>query len=150
MDINLKSVFLVSKKVIPIMKKQKGGSIINVASNAAYIGQRPLVGSGVHYHVAKAGVVNLTKTIALQYGPFGIRANAISPGSTFGADPDGTQSASFGVEKELGAESYLKGIPLGRFGTPRDMANAALFLASDRSSYVNGVTIFVNGGSLIV
>jgi len=146
MDINLKSMLLTCKSVLPIMKKQKSGNIINVASSASFTGASTIVGSGAHYHVSKAGVVSLTKTLAVQYGPLGIRANAIAPGQTYGADSDGTQSASFGVPPTGDPEKYLQNIPLRRFSTPRDIANAALFLASDRSSYVHGTTLHVNGG----
>ena len=149
MDINLKSIFLISKQVIPIMKKQKSGNIINIASSAGFLGAKTDLGSGAHYHVSKAGVVSLTKTLAVQYGPYGIRANAIAPGLMYGVDPDGTQSASFGVRPE-DTEKTVKNIPLGRLGTPRDVAYAALFLASDKSSYIHGTTLHVNGGNPIL
>jgi NAD(P)-dependent dehydrogenase (short-subunit alcohol dehydrogenase family) len=149
MDINLKSVFLLCKQVIPIMKKQKSGNIINIASSAAFRGCQGEVGSGAHYNVSKAGVVNLTKTLALQYGPHGIRANTIAPGFMYGADPDGTKSASFGWATPEDTEKGVKTIPLRRMGTPGDIADAILFLASDKSRYVHGATLHVNGGTVM-
>jgi 3-oxoacyl-[acyl-carrier protein] reductase len=148
MAVNLKSVFFCSKAVIPTMKKQRSGVIINMASTAAFIGSSGLGGSGFHYNVSKAGIVSMTKTLALQLGPYNIRVNCISPGDIALKDPDGTQTAGMLTTPEEN-EQDLRTIPLGRLGMPRDIANVAVFLASDRSSYVHGVTIDVNGGKLI-
>lgn len=148
MAINLRGYFLCSKAVIPTMKRQRSGVIISIASTAAFIGSNGQAGSGFHYNVSKAGIVNLTKTLALQLGPYNIRVNCISPGDIAGADPDGTQTAGMLSTSEEN-EQLLKTIPLGRLGIPRDIANVAVFLASDRSSYIHGVTIDVNGGKLI-
>lgn len=148
MAVNLKGFFFCSKAVIPIMKKQKSGVIISVASTAAFVGSSGLGGSGFHYNVSKAGVVNMTKSLALQLGPYNIRVNCICPGDIPLADPDGTQTAGMLPTPEEN-EQDLKTVPLGRLGTPHDVANVAVFLASDRSSYVHGETINVDGGLMI-
>ena len=148
MAVNLKGVFFCSKAVIPTMKKQRSGVIINIASTAAFIGSSGLGGSGFHYNVSKAGIVSITKTLALQLGPHNIRVNCISPGDIALADPDGTQTAGMLTTSQEN-EQDLRTVPLGRLGMPQDIANVAIFLASDRSSYVHGVTIDVNGGKLI-
>lgn len=149
MKINLTGVFLCSKAVIPAMKKQKYGNIINISSRAAFIGCGTEGGAGPHYFASKAAVVNFTKTLAVQLGPFNVRANSIAPGAIPAADPDGTQSASFGQPPEQQTK-IGRMIPLGRVGTPKDIANVALFLASDKSSYVHGTTIDVSGGWLML
>jgi NAD(P)-dependent dehydrogenase (short-subunit alcohol dehydrogenase family) len=143
---NLKSAFLCSQAVIPSMKKQKSGNIVNIASGAAFSGAGAKGGSGAHYNASKAALVNLTKTLAVQLGPYGIRANTIAPSLVYAADADGTHSASFGAENAEDMERIMKLIPLGRLGTPKDVANAAVFLASDKNSYIHGATLHVNGG----
>jgi 3-oxoacyl-[acyl-carrier protein] reductase len=130
------------------MKKQRSGVIISVASTAAFVGSAGLGGSGFHYNVSKAGVVNMTKSLALQLGPYNIRANCICPGDIPLADPDGAQTAGMLPTPEEN-EQDLKSVPLGRLGIPHDVANVAVFLASDRSSYVTGETINVDGGLMI-
>jgi len=149
MDVNAKSAFLCSQAVIPTMKKQKSGNIINIGSSAAFAGARSGSGSGAHYNASKAAVTNLTKTLAVQLGPYGIRANTISPAFIYQADPDGTQSASFGGTAEEW-ERLIKLTPIGRLGMPKDVANAAVFLASDKSSYVHGATLHVSGGNVML
>lgn len=134
-DTNLKSMFLCSKHVIPHMLKQKKGSIINMSSILGLVGF-----SGANaYSASKGGSRLLTRTMALDYAKDGIRVNAICPG--FIRTPM--------VEKGLDEES-LKGVaamhPLGRLGKPEEVAYAALFLASDESSFVTGSDIFVDGG----
>jgi NAD(P)-dependent dehydrogenase (short-subunit alcohol dehydrogenase family) len=148
MGINLNGFFYCSKAVIPTMKRQRSGVIISIASTAAFVGSTGKSGSGFHYNISKAGLVNLNKTLALQLGPHNIRVNCISPGAIAEPDPDGTQtSGMLSTTKEK--EKLLETIPLGRIGMPRDIANVALFLASERASYVHGTTIDVNGGRLI-
>lgn len=135
-DINLKGVYLCSRYVIPHMQKQKKGSIINTASIAGIIGYP----GAAAYCASKGGVHNLTKAMALDYGPDGIRVNNICPGvietpMTVGA---------YGSEEEV--KKQAADYPIGRVGSPEDIAYAALFLASDESTFVTGTSLIVDGG----
>jgi 3-oxoacyl-[acyl-carrier protein] reductase len=144
MNVNLKSVFLCSKAVVPIMKKQKSGNIVNISSGAGRVGMG-MYGSGPAYGVSKAGVINLTKTLARQLAPHKIRVNCVSPGDISGTDSDGTRTIGFLLtEREI--EEARKLIPLGEVGKPIDVANAVLFFVSKRSSWLTGVTLDVDGG----
>ena len=141
LDLNLKSQFLCCKAVVPHMKAKKYGKIINISSLGAV---HPAV-SVVHYHAAKAGVLGLTYNLAFELAPFNICVNAILPG------PIRTpfwEPVIKGIKDKDAyfAELAKKEIPLQRIGTPEDIAGAALFLASELSSYVTGETIFVGGG----
>lgn len=135
LDINLKSVFLCCKYTIPVMQEQKQGSIINMASILGLVGFR---GAGA-YNASKGGMRLLTRNLALEYAKDGIRVNTICPG--FIETPM--------LEKELDPET-LKAMaqlhPLGRLGKPEEVAGAALYLASEESSFVTGTDIFVDGG----
>ena len=148
MNVNLKGYFFCAKAVIPTMKKQRSGVILSIASTGAFIGSSGEGGSGFHYNISKAGVVSLNKSLALQLGPYNIRVNSIAPGAIAEADPDGTQTKGMLSTPEENKQ-LLKSIPLGRLGSPRDVANVAVFLASDRGSYIHGATIDVNAGRLI-
>lgn len=132
--VNLKSAFNFIHACTPIMMRQKGGSIINMASVVGVHGNA----GQCNYSASKAGMIALAKSIAQEMGSKGIRANAIAPGFIETAM---TQALSEEVRKE-----WIKGIPLRRGGTPEDVANIALFLASDLSSYVSGQVIQVDGG----
>ena len=114
------------------MKSQNRGKIINIASLA---GQKGAHIGGAHYSAAKGGVLALTKTFAIKAGRFNINVNAVAPGPTI------TKMAA-----ELGWDKEIPNNPLGRWGTPEDVANAALFLASGMSDYITGSTVDVNGG----
>jgi NAD(P)-dependent dehydrogenase (short-subunit alcohol dehydrogenase family) len=134
----LKSVFLCSSAVAKIMVGQKSGNIINVSSMDAFRGST----GAAAYGASKAGVVSLTKTLALELAPYNIRVNSIAPGHI---DTPGTsQWRPPEVEKQL-----RDNIPLGRLGRPEDIATVALFLASDASAYMTGETILVDGGVLL-
>ena len=133
-NVNLKSAFNFIHAVTPIMMKQKNGSIINMASVVGVSGN---VGQA-NYSASKAGLIGLAKSIAKELGSRGIRANAIAPGFII---TDMTAQLSQEVRDE-----WAQKIPLRRGGTPEDVANAALFLASDLSGYVSGQTIHVCGG----
>ena len=136
--VNLKSVFLCSKEALRIMKGQRYGKLISLASAAGKIGG---VVAGAHYAAAKAGVICLTKSLALQAAPFGIQANAIAPG------PIATR-----MTEEWGPEltkAFVEKIPLHRYGTPAEVAEVALLLASDRAGFITGEVINVNGGLLM-
>jgi NAD(P)-dependent dehydrogenase (short-subunit alcohol dehydrogenase family) len=138
-DANLKGAFNLGKAAVEHFVANKGGNIVNVASVAAQRGGG-LVG-GAHYAASKGGVISLTKSIAREYGPKGVRANVICPSMTETGMLDGMTQEKF--------QEIVSAIPLRRAGKPRDIAGACLFLASDLSAYVTGATIDVNGGSHI-
>ena len=133
--INLKSIFLLSQAALPWMKKRYSGVVINMASAAGKTGG---FGVGAHYAASKAGVISLTKSLALECAPLGIRVNAIAPGVIDG-----------GVNKKVTLklkERYKASIPLGYMGNPDDVAKAVVFLASENASYITGEILDVNGG----
>ncbi len=134
--VNLKSVFNLTKAVIRPMMKQRAGSIINMSS---VIGLKGNAGQA-NYAASKAGIIGFSKSVALELGSRNIRSNVIAPGF---------------IETEMTAkldkaivQSWRDGIPLKRGGTPEDIANACVFLASDLSSYITGQTLSVDGGML--
>jgi NAD(P)-dependent dehydrogenase (short-subunit alcohol dehydrogenase family) len=137
LDVNLKSVFLLSKFVVPIMKRQGSGSIIHTSS---IMGLRGVPGAEA-YTVSKGGIVALTRAMARDLGRFGIRVNVLCPGSV-----DTPMIASLTADPER-VRRESKSIPLGRLGQPEDVARAALFLASDESSFVTGISLVVDGGT---
>jgi NAD(P)-dependent dehydrogenase (short-subunit alcohol dehydrogenase family) len=135
-DVCLKGVFLCSRRVLPQMIERRKGVILNICSvnGLAYFGNEA-------YSAAKAGVISLTQSIAVRYGCHGIRANAIAPGTIR------TPIWQERLEKEPGVfERLKKWYPLGRVGEPEDVANAALFLASDEASWITGIVLRVDGG----
>lgn len=136
-DIDLKSVFFCSQAVFKIMKEQRYGRLVHISSMAGERGGR---GSSASYSAAKAGVINLAKSFALNGGQYNITSNAVCPGRTL------TEMAK-GLSWLTDPKDDPKlTIPLCRFGTPEDIADAVLFLASDLSSYVTGAVLDVNGG----
>lgn len=132
-NVNLKSAFNFIHALTPIMARQRGGSIINMSSVVGVSGNA----GQCNYSASKAGLIGLAKSIAKEMGPRGIRANCIAPGFIIS---DMTKALSEKVR-----EQWMKTIPLRRGGTPEDVANVALFLASDLSSYVSGQVIHVCG-----
>ncbi len=131
-------IFTVVKAALPLMIRSGGGSIINTASVA---GMRALPGLGNFAHAAtKGGVIALTRQLALELAPYGIRANAIAPGLIE------TPATEFLLKDPKAVEAFLQKIPLRRVGQADEIAKAALFLASDDSSYVTGTTLVVDGG----
>ena len=140
LGINLKGTFNICKSALEVLKPLGRGSIINLASVAAQRGGG-LVG-GAHYAASKGGVVSLTRTIAREFGPSGIRANVICPSMIETSMLDGNLS------REKFSE-IVASVPLQRAGLPADVAGACLFLASDLAAYVTGTTLDVNGGSHI-
>lgn len=135
-DLNLKSAFLCAKAVAASMMERKTGAIINVSSIAGRNGGA--LGS-IHYSTAKGGVITFTKGLAKELAPFGVRVNAISPGVI--DTPYHEQFSSAEMMK-----TYAGMIPLGRVGTPSEVAKVVCFLASDAASYLAGETIEINGG----
>ncbi len=134
-NINLTSVFNMTKQVIRPMMKAKSGSIINMSS---VIGEMGNAGQS-SYAASKAGIIGFTKSVAKELGSRNIRCNAIAPGFVE------TDMTSYLQDGE-GAEKYKSGIPLGRFATGEDIANVALFLACDMGNYITGQTISACGG----
>ncbi len=132
--INLKSAFLCSREVLPHMKKQASGVILNISSGSAKSG-----GIGAHYAASKSGMNTFTKSLAFEGGPYGVRANAISPG------PIETEMVDdlFTPERRRFLESV---IPLGRLGKVSEIADAAVFLCSEEASFITGEILELDGG----
>ena len=136
MDVNFKSVFLVTKAIKPLMPE--GGSIVNISSQAARDGG----GSGSSlYSASKGAVTSYTRALAKEFGPDGIRVNAITAGMTSTRFHDDFTSDE--IRKKVAGET-----PLGREGRPEEIADLAIYLASDSSSYITGANIDINGGIL--
>ena len=140
LDVNLRGTLYMSQALIPHMRGRGAGSIVNMSSVSAQRGGG--IFGGPHYSAAKAGILGLTKAMARELAPDGVRANAICPGFI---DTDITAGK---LTAEMRAQ-VLAGIPMGRAGTAQDVAGCCLFLASDLSAYVTGSEVDVNGGSLI-
>lgn len=132
---NLKSVYLPCKAVVPYMIENGGGSIINISTIGSIVPDLGRLG----YVVSKSGVNALTENIAVQYARHNIRCNAVLPGLI------ATDAALNNMSQEF-IDSFLKHVPLNRFGLPTDIANAVLFLASDESSFITGEILSVAGG----
>lgn len=132
-NVNLKSAFNFCHAVVPVMMRQKGGSIINMSSVVGVAGNA----GQCNYSASKAGMIALAKSIAKEMGPKGIRANAIAPGFII-------TEMTAQMSEEI-RQSWLQRIPLRRGGTPEDIAELATFLASDRSSYISGQVIQIDG-----
>jgi 3-oxoacyl-[acyl-carrier protein] reductase len=139
-DVNLKGAFLCCQAVIPEMAKQGGGAIVNISALAGH--WRASL-AGVQYTAAKAGVEGLTRQLAYDWGKSGIRVNAVAPTVTMTGDR--IQSLWDGKSEEE-KKKVFSAIPLGRLGTPEEVASVVVFLASDESSYITGITIDVSGG----
>jgi NAD(P)-dependent dehydrogenase (short-subunit alcohol dehydrogenase family) len=139
MNLNLKSAFLCSQAVAASMMERKTGAIINVSSIAGRNGGA--LGS-IHYSTAKGGMITMTKGLAKELAPFGVRVNAVSPGVI--ATPFHDQ---FSTPEAM--KNYAANIPLGRVGTPAEVGRTIVFLASEASSYLAGETIEINGGMLM-
>lgn len=135
MDLNVNAVFNCSKSVVKYMKENGGGVILNTSSMVSIYGQP----SGCGYPASKFAVNGLTKSLARELGKDNIRVNAVAPGVTL---TDMMKDVPDSV-----IEPIIKGIPLGRIGTPEDIANAFLFLASDMASYITGVILSVDGAA---
>ena len=143
MDINLRAVFLMCHEALPHMITGGGGSIVNIASISALRGQP----SACSYSASKAGLVNFARSIANDYGRHGVRANNILPGLV---ETELSRSRLKPGETwdDVVAAQFLQLYPLGRVGQPADIANAALFLASDEAAWISGIDLVVDGGYL--
>lgn len=140
MDVNLGSVFRLSRAVLPALRAQGGGSIVNIASDWALVGAR----GAVAYAVSKAAVAQLTRCMALDHAHEGIRVNAVCPGDT---DTPMLASGITGPEREQRIAEFGSEIPIGRVATPEDIANVTTFLVSDAARYMTGTLIPVDGGA---
>lgn len=143
LDVNLKGIYLLSKHIIPIMAAGGGGSIINTGSGWGLKGGD----NAVAYCAAKGGVVNLTRAMAIDHGKQNIRVNSINPGDT-DTPLLRDEGHQLGIEERTFLQFSAVGRPLERLGTPQDIANAVLFLASDLSTWITGAAIVVDGGGI--
>lgn len=139
LGVDLHGLFYCCRAASPGMVARRSGVIINIASVMGLVPIRLQAA----YAASKAAVINLSRSMALELAPFGIRVNAIAPGSIL---TEGTRALFYNPEKKELAESLLSHIPLGRPGTPEEVANTALFLAAPDSSYVTGMVLTVDGG----
>ena len=139
-DANLTSTFNVSRAVVPGMKKAGRGVIINIGSGAS---QRPSLTGVQAYCAAKHAVLGLTRQLALELGPHGVRVNCIAPGFIITNNSTRRQWSALG---NTGQQALISSIALRRLGTPRDIANAVLMLASDYAAFITGEILSVNGG----
>ena len=137
LDTNLKGAFLMTKAVIKPMLKQRKGSIINIASVVGLMGNA----GQANYAASKAGLIGFTKSVAKEYGKKGIRVNAVAPGFI-------CSDMTAGLADSL-KEQMLAQVPLNVFGQPQDVANAVVFLASDKASYITGQVLTVDGGMVM-
>ena len=137
-EICLKGPYLCARAVLPAMVEQGGGVIVNVAS----VNGLTALGNPA-YSAAKAGLINFTKSLAVEYGPKGVRANVVSPGTVR------TDAPTWRIRQEKDPQVFEKlarWYPVGRVGTPEDIANAVAFLASDEAAFVSGANLAVDGG----
>ena len=134
LDVNLKGSFLCTKYVSKVMIKKRAGKIVNICSVAGRYGNQ----GQINYSASKAGLIGMTKTVAKELASRGITCNVVTPGLI--------ESDMTDVLPEEVRNNYLKNIPLGRFGTPEDVANVVAFLASDDSNYVTGQVIDIDVG----
>jgi len=141
--VNVKSIYLSALHAVPLFRKRGGGCFVNIASTA---GLRPRPGLTV-YNSSKGAVITMSKSMAAEFGPERIRVNCVNPVFS----PDTSLSADFagGALTEEAKERFLATIPLGRFSTPLDVANACLYLASDEAAFISGVCIEVDGARCV-
>ena len=141
--VNVKSIYLSAMHAVPVFRRRGGGSIVNIASTA---GIRPRPGLTV-YNSSKGAVINMSKSMAGEFGPDKIRVNCVNPVFS----PETGLSAEFagGTVSEEAKKRFMATIPLGRFSTPLDVANACLYLASDEAAMVSGVCIEVDGARCV-
>src|SRR5262245_60395997 len=141
--VNVKSIYLSALHAVPLFRKRGGGCFVNIASTA---GVRPRPGLTV-YNSSKGAVINMSKSMAAEFGPDKIRVNCVNPVFS----PETSLSAEFagGSLSDEAKKRFLSTIPLGRFSTPLDVANACLYLASDEAEFISGVCIEVDGARCV-
>jgi len=139
MAVNLKGVWLCCRAVVPYMKKQKSGKIVNISSGAAFKG----TGKRIHYVVSKAGVIGFTKTLARELGEFNIMVNTLAPGSTLSERPDDEKAFSM-------RSKAVEGRCLKRLQYPEDLIGPMIYLCSNASDFMTGQTMIVDGGSMLL
>jgi NAD(P)-dependent dehydrogenase (short-subunit alcohol dehydrogenase family) len=139
LGVNLFGMVFCVQAIVPSMIEQGRGIVVNIASGRALQGTP----RGAHYAASKAGIISFTKSMAMEFGPLGIRANAVIPGVTETAQP--LADATLEELRARGAH-----LPLGRIGQPEDIADAVMFLLSDASRYITGQSIAVNGGAIMI
>jgi 3-oxoacyl-[acyl-carrier protein] reductase len=138
MNVDLRGTFLMTQAAVPVLKAQRSGAIVNMASTNGIAGER----NYAHYNAAKGGVVLLTKTLALELGPFNVRVNCVCPGYIVTESTEAMDSDEF-------VQDYIdRKIPLRRTGKPEEVAAVIAFLASDDASFVHGESILIDGGQL--
>ncbi|MBU1627460.1 SDR family oxidoreductase [bacterium] len=140
LDVNLRSLFLCCKTFYPGMKARGFGRIINMSSSA---GRSVSTLGGAHYTVSKAGVIGLTRALAKEAAPYGVTVNAVCPGLI-----DTEMVRNFAEKEEI--ESYRNSFPIPRLGTPEEVADLVLFLASNKAAYITGASLDINGGDLMI
>lgn len=140
MDVSVKGCFLCSREVIPLMKDQRWGRIVNMSSSA---GRSVSTLGGCHYTAAKAAMLGLTRAMAKELGAFGVTVNAVCPGLI------DTEMVRSTVSTEV-IQRYERSFPIPRLGTPDEVAALVLFLASDGAAYITGASIDINGGDLML
>jgi len=138
--VNLTGPFICTMAVLPVMKKQGFGRIVNISSSA---GRSVSTLGGVHYTASKAGLLGLTRAVAKEAAPFNITVNAICPGLI-----DTTMVRETTTEDEL--QMFLSKLPISRIGTPEEIGDLVVFLCSEKSAYITGASIDINGGGLMI
>lgn len=144
LNVNVKGAFFGLKYVVPVMKKQGYGSIVNTASGAGLMGSPGFVG----YNSSKHAVIGMTRVVALETAPFGVRVNALAPGVINTRMMRQIEKNTVPEDAEGARKAFGAAVPLGRYGEPEEVANVALFLLSDDSSYVAQSIYTVDGGQL--
>lgn len=138
--VNLRGPFLLCQAVAPIMQAQGGGAIVNIGSQAGLSYTR---GQGAHYHATKAGLAHLTRVLAFELGPMGVRINCVAPGAM-----ERARTAPLSPEQERLTSRFRDQTPLDRFVRPDEVVSTVVFLCSEASSGMTGQTLLVNGGAL--
>lgn len=148
MAVNLRSMFLVTRLVLPMMLRHRSGSIINLSSYLGLVGAYPgFPVTAIPYGTSKAGVVGFTRQLAIEYAADGIRANAVAPGWHAGTNLGRERRATATAEESARFETYIAGsVPMGRRGTPEELCGLVQYLASDASRYLTGQVLAHDGG----
>ena len=139
MDVNIKGTWLCCRAVVPYMKKQKSGKIVNISSAAIYAGR----GMRIHYVTSKAGIIGFTRTLARELGEFGIGVNSLAPGSVLSESPEDPKALTM---RQQAVELRC----LKRVEYPKDLLGAMIFLCSSESDFMTGQTMVVDGGNMMI